>query len=101
MLPEELQYPAAYYGGHACLYERVCKFSDSYFGGAPHSAFKFSGLSFGTRPIHHVMTLSSNVLPGIEKKGFSELQLFYGIRYGGCRMKYEILPPAESIFEEL
>jgi hypothetical protein len=93
MLPEELQYPAAYYEGHACLYERATKFSNSYLGGPPHNTFKFSGMSFATRPIHHVMTLCWNILPGIEKKGFSYLPLFYGLRYGGCVMKYEILQP--------
>ena len=93
MLPEELIYPAAYFDGHACLYERSPKFSNSYFGGSPHSAFKFTDLSFGARSIHHVMTLYWDILPEIEKKGFSDLPLFYGIRYGGCRMKYEVLPP--------
>ena len=101
MLPEELTYPAAYFDGHACLYERSAKFSNSYFGGPPHFAFKFSGMSFGTCPIHHVMMLNCDILPGIEKKGFSDLALFYGIRYGGCRMKYEILQPSESVFEEI
>jgi hypothetical protein len=99
MLPEELQCPAAFYGGHACLYERAAKFSSSYFGGPPHYAFKFSGKPFGTRPIHHVMTLCWSILPGIEKKGFSELPLFYGMRYGGCRMKYEILEPELDLSE--
>ena len=93
MLPEELQYPAAYHDGHACLYERTAQFSKSYFGGPPDYAFKFSGNAFGTRPIHHVMTLYWDALPGIEKKGFSDLPLFYGIRYGGCCMKYEIVSP--------
>jgi hypothetical protein len=99
MSPEELQYPAAYYDGHACLYERSTKFSHSYFGGPPHFSFKFTGKPFGTRPIHHVMTLYWNILPGIEKKGFSDLPLFYGLRYGGCRMKYEIVPPEWEISE--
>src|SRR5262249_42519918 len=86
---------------HVCLYERARKFSNSYFGGPPYSQFKFTGLSFGTRPLHHVMQLYSNILPGIEKKGFPEVQLFYGIRYSGCRMKYELLPPAESLMKEV
>ena len=47
------------------------------------------------------MTLYWDVLPGIEKKGFSELPLFYGFRYAGCSMKYEILPPSESVFKEI
>jgi len=101
MLPEELIYPAAYFDGHACLYERSAKFSSSYFGGPPHSAFKFTGVSFGPRSIHHVMTLYWDVLPGIEKKGFSDLSLFYGVRYGGCRMKYEKLPPSKSVFDKM
>jgi len=101
MLPEELHYPAAYFDGHACLYERATTFSSSYFGGAPHFPYKFTGRSFGPRPLHHVMKLHSGILPGIEKKGFSELTFFYGIHYDGCVMKYEILPPPESTFLEI
>ncbi|HTR43294.1 MAG TPA: hypothetical protein VMH87_16910 [Pseudomonadales bacterium] len=101
MLPEELEYPAAYFDGHACLYERATKFSNSYFGGAPHFPYKFTGKSFGPRPLHHVMRLHSNDLPGIEKRGFSELTLFYGIHYDGCTMKYKLLPPPESLFKEI
>jgi hypothetical protein len=101
MLPEELHYPAAYFDGHACFYDRATKFSNSYFGGAPHSSYKFTGKSFKPRPLHHVINLYWNILPGIEKKGFSELTLFYGIHYDGCVMKYELLPPPESLFLEI
>ncbi|HET7624002.1 MAG TPA: hypothetical protein VFM25_01965 [Verrucomicrobiae bacterium] len=101
MLPEELQYPAAYYGGQACFYKRAAKFSNSYFGGPPHSTFKFTGITYDTHSIHHVMSLSWKTVPGIEKKGISDLPLFYGLRYGACRMKYEILPPSESVFSKI
>src|ERR1700742_2770963 len=101
MLPQELQYPAAYFDNHVCLYARATKFSSSYFGGAPHSPYKFTGQSFGPRPLHHVMRLYCDALPGIERMGFSDLTLFYGIHYDGCTMKYELLSPPESVFQKI
>ena len=88
MLPQELEYPAAYYSGQACFYERATSYSPSYFGGP--SDVRFSGLQHGPRPLHHLMTLNWQALPGIEKKGFSDLPLFYGMSYSGCTMTYEI-----------
>ena len=89
MLPEELRYPAVYFDGHACLYERATKYSTSYFGGP--TEIQLAGLRHGPRPIHHLMTLNWRAIPGIEKKGVTELPLFYGMGYSGCSMTYEIV----------
>lgn len=89
MLTEELYYPAAFYDGHAYFFERASTYSPSYFGGP--TSIRFSGLRHGPRRVHHVMTLNWDAIPGIETKGFSNLSLFYGMCYSGCRMTYQIV----------
>lgn len=89
MLPEELQYPAAYFNGCAYFYERAIGYSPSYFGGP--TSIRFTGLRHGPRALHHVLTLNWDAIPGIEDKGFSDLSLFYGMCYSGCTMTYEIV----------
>ena len=37
-----------------------------------------------------MITINWDIIPGIEKKGFSSLPLFYGMCYDGCTMTYEI-----------
>ena len=89
MLPEELHYPAAFFDGYACLYERVPCYSPSYFGGP--TSVRFTGLQHGPRHLHHMMTLNWDAIPGIETKGFSDLSLFYGMCFSGCTMTYEMV----------
>jgi hypothetical protein len=89
LLPEELHYPAAFYDGQACFYERASRYSPSYFGGP--TGIRFTGLRHGPRRLHHVMTLNWKTIPGIEEKGLSNLCLFYGMSYSGCTMTYEIV----------
>ncbi len=88
MLPEQITYPAAYFDGHACFFERASIPSSSRIGGA--SDIKFSGFVHGPSPLHHIVTLGSDALPGIEQKGFASLSLFYGMCFDGCSMTYEV-----------
>jgi hypothetical protein len=88
-LPRTLHYPAAYYDGYVCLYERTANWSPSYFGGP--TDIHFTGKRHGPRSLHHVMTLGWDAIPGIQKKGYRELSLFYGMCYSGCTMMYEIV----------
>src|SRR5689334_8887027 len=88
MLPKVIHYPAAYYNGHAFFYERASGPSPSHFGGPTN--IRFTGVVHGPRRLHHMMTLHRDAIPGIEKEGFSELSLFYGMCYSGCTMAYEI-----------
>lgn len=88
MLPEQINYPAAYYDGHACFYERASAPSSSRIGGL--SDIQFSGIVHGPRRLHHILRLGSDELPGIQQKGFTGLSLFYGMCFDGCSMSYEV-----------
>ena len=99
MLPEELLYPAAFYDGHAFLYERASGYSSSYFGGP--TSIRLTGLRHGPRPLHHMMTLNWDAIAGIEKQGYSSLSLFYGMCYSGCTMTYQIEETYRSRLLEL
>jgi hypothetical protein len=88
MLPEQINYPAAYYDGHACFYERALAPSSSRIGGP--SDIQFSGIVHGPRSLHHILTLGSDELPGIQQKEFTGLSLFYGMCFDGCSMSYEV-----------
>ena len=88
MLPDELQYPAAFYGGHAHFYERDVRYSPSYFGGP--TSIRFSGLRHGPKRLHHIVTLNWDAIPGVEDHGFSDISLFYGMCYSGCTMSYQM-----------
>lgn len=88
MLPDQINYPTAYYDGHACFYERASAPSSSRIGGP--SDIQFSGIVHGPRRIHHIVTLGSDELPGIQQRGFAGLSLFYGMCFDGCSMTYEV-----------
>ncbi len=88
MPPEQINYPTAYYDGQACFYERASAPSPSRIGGS--SDVQFSGIVHGPRRLHHILTLGSDELPGIEQRGITGLSLFYGMCFSGCSMSYEV-----------
>ncbi len=88
MSSDQLNYPTAFYDGHAYFFERAPAPSSSRIGGP--SDIRFSGVVHGPRPLHHIVTLGADELPEIRKTGFASLSLFYGMCFDGCSMTYEV-----------
>lgn len=87
MNPDQLIFPAAFYGGCIYYFERSDCWSASYFGG-PSSVTR-NGLSFGPRPLHHVVTIGSKDVPA---DGFIlSLPLLYGMCFSGCSLRYRVV----------
>src|SRR5262245_52582127 len=66
---------------------RAGKHAFSVFGG-PFEG-KLTGKRFGSVRLHHIARLSWNHIPALEARYVSDLPLLYGMRYGGCNLKYQ------------
>lgn len=88
MFPDHINYPAAYYEGHAYFFERSATSVSSRFGGP--CDVRFSGIAHGPRPLHHILTLGPDELPEIQTAGLTSLSLFYGLCFDGCSMTYHV-----------
>lgn len=80
-------YPFAYYRGRAISFTQSKVTRPSYFGGP--SDCRITGMDHGPSHIHHIATIWSSDL-GIERSKFGiQIPLFYGMRFDGCRLKYQ------------
>jgi hypothetical protein len=88
MLSHELRFPVAYHDGIAYFLERSENWSATYFGGPLD--VNLSGIRYGTRRLHHILTLDSDQIPRLSECGVFRVPLVYGMCYSGCSMKYKL-----------
>lgn len=89
MTPDDIQWPALYTAGTAIFFGPSDNFGQAYFGGPLEH--RFTGIAFGPASLHRIFTFSPAYLPqpaGHKLQG--NLSLFYGMRFGGCTLRYKV-----------
>jgi hypothetical protein len=89
MTPDSLRWPVVFTQNTAVYFEPTHEFGSAYLGGPLDQTF--TGVSFGTAPLHRIFTFSPTGMP--QPKGHNlqgRMSLFYGMRYPGCEMSYDV-----------
>lgn len=94
----------AYHGGNLWRFHKARKHEFSWFGG-PIEEYP-EGIEHGPQALHQVGTLWGHHLPCLLDAHITQLPLFYGFCFDGCRLRYRVsgepaielldLEPAES-----
>ncbi len=88
MLRHQITFPVAYFRGTAYFFAPAETYSSTYFGGP--SDVELIGKPSDSAPLHHVLTISSALVPALGEFNFLSLPLFYGLRYSGCSLVYRM-----------
>ena len=67
-------------------FERADRLSGSHFGGPLRA--KFSGQTFGPKPLHLIACLGSLHIPVLSKPYLNQMPLIFGMHYDGCELSY-------------
>ena len=78
----------AYHGGSLWRFRKARKHEFSYFGG-PIEDYP-QGIEHGPQSLHHVATLWAHHLPCLLDSRITQLPLFYGFCFDGCRLRYRV-----------
>jgi|GEM_PF-1296236 len=90
MHPDDLKFPALYYGGKAWFLRRAEAHTSCYFGGPFEGGVQ--GVVARPRSLHHIATITGRCFePLYHVVGGGDIRLLYGMTYEGCRLRYRVL----------
>jgi hypothetical protein len=88
MHPDDLKLPALFHQDKAYFLRRADEHTGSWFGGPLDT--RIHGMEIPANSLHHIATIGGKVFrPLMELIGGGDIQLYYGLAYEGCELRYK------------